>query len=105
MTEGCVCLIICKLLHINNIDELSDIVPDGDKEKQDMFLDLCKQVVMLSWPMIDKESIQEVFKGEATGDGQYQDDTIIYWDNDQILEETLPYHDDSDDDFGINVFV
>ncbi|XP_056021859.1 uncharacterized protein LOC130054866 [Ostrea edulis] len=28
VTEGCVCLIICKLLNIKNIDELSNLVPD-----------------------------------------------------------------------------
>jgi hypothetical protein len=65
-----------------------------------MFVDLCKQVVQLSWPQIDTQSIQEVVVGEAAGDAQYQDDTIIYWNNDEILEDTLPYQDDSDDDFG-----
>ncbi|XP_048736103.2 uncharacterized protein LOC125651518 [Ostrea edulis] len=99
VTEGCVCLIICKLLNIKNIDELSNLVPDDDKERQDMFVDLCKQVVQLSWPLIDTQSIQEVVVGEAAEDVQYHDDTIIYWDNNQILEDTLPYHEDSDNDF------
>jgi hypothetical protein len=93
-------MIICKLLHINNIDQLSNIVPDNDKEKEDMFVDLCKQVVQLSWPQIDLQSIQEAVVGEAADDAQYQDDTIIYWDNNEMLEDTLPYQDDSVDDFG-----
>lgn len=57
-------------------------------------------MIQLSWPLIDTQSIQEVVVGEAAEDVQYHDDTIIYWDNNQILEDTLPYHEDSDNDFG-----
>lgn len=35
---------------------------------------------------------------------QSADDTIIYWENDDILEETMPYY-YSDNDFGVYIII
>lgn len=110
VTEGSVCMIVCNILNIDNIDVNSDVIPEDGTERQEMFEDICKRVVQLVWPKIDMKSIQQAAEGDVVQDSdsdddpQYLDDTILYW-NDQTqdeLEETLPYYDDSDDEFGMN---
>lgn len=110
VTEGSVCMIVCNILNIDNIDVNSDVIPEDGTERQEMFEDICKRVVQLVWPKIDMKSIQQAAEGDVVQDSdsdddpQYLDDTILYW-NDQTqdeLEETLPYYEDSDDEFGMN---
>lgn len=110
VTEGSVCMIVCNILNIDNIDVNSDVIPEDGIERQEMFEDICKRVVQLVWPKIDMKSIQQAAEGDVVQDSdsdddpQYLDDTILYW-NDQTqdeLEETLPYYEDSDDEFGMN---
>lgn len=110
VTEGSVCMIVCNILNIDNIDVNSDVIPEDGTERQESFENICKSVVQLVWPKIDMKSIQQAAEGDVVQDSdsdddpQYLDDTILYW-NDQTqdeLEETLPYYDDSDDEFGMN---
>lgn len=110
VTEGSACMIVCNILNIDNIDVNSDVIPEDGTERQEMFEDICKRVVQLVWPKIDMKSIQHAAEGDVVQDSDsdddphYLDDTILYW-NDQTqdeLEETLPYYEDSDDEFGMN---
>lgn len=103
-------MIVCNILNIDNIDVNSDVIPEDGTERQEMFEDICKRVVQLVWPQIDMKSIQQAAEGDVVQDSdsdddpQYLDDTILYW-NDQKqdeLEGTLPYNEDSDDEFGMN---
>lgn len=109
VTEGSVCMIVCNILNIDNIDVNSDVIPEDGTERQEMFEDICKSVVQLVWPQIDIKSVQQAAEGDVVKDSdsdddpQYLDDTVLYW-NDQTqdeLEETLPNYEDSDDEFGM----
>ena len=44
VTEASICMVVCNILHIDNIDELSDSFPEDEDEKQKMFEDICRSV-------------------------------------------------------------
>lgn len=109
VTEGSVCMIVCNILNIDNIDVNSDVIPEDGTERQEMFEDICKSVVQLVWPQIDIKSVQQAAEGDVVKDSdsdddpQYLDDTVLYWiyQTQDELEETLPNYEDSDDEFGM----
>lgn len=110
-------MIVCQMLNIENIDDIAESIPDDSKQREELFINICEKVVTLSWPHVDMASIHLAaglpldehqntntappldFDSGDEGD-QSSDDTIIYWENDDILEETMPYY-DSDNDFGV----
>ena len=112
VTEASICMIVCNILHIDNIDELSDSLPEDEDEKQKMFEDICRSVVKLVKPQCDVASIQQAVAGDHENvqnldydddDSQSLDDTILYWnDGTNEFEDTLPYYEDSEDEFGMN---
>ena len=112
VTEASICLIVCNILHIDNIDELSDSLPEDEDGKQKMFEDICRSVVKLVKPQFDVASIQQAAAGDHENvqnldydddDSQSLDDTILYWnDGTNEFEDTLPYYEDSEDEFGMN---
>lgn len=122
VTEGSVCMIVCQMLNIENIDDIAESIPDDSKQREEeLFINICEKVVTLSWPRVDITSIHLAaglpvdehqntntappldFDSGDEGD-QSSDDTIIYWENDDILEETMPYY-DSDYDFGVFLII
>lgn len=121
VTEGSVCMIVCQMLNIENIDDIAESIPDDSKQREELFINICEKVVALSWPQVDMASIHLAaglpldehqntntappldFDSGDEGD-QSSDDTIIYWENDDILEETMPYY-DSDNDFGVFLII
>ena len=60
-----------------------------------------KKVVKPAWPQVDTQSIRQV--AVAAGDvhtdeeRHSSDDIILYWDNGQELEDTLPYYESKDE--------
>jgi hypothetical protein len=109
VTEASVCMIVCNIL---NIESISDVLPEDEAEKQEMFEDICKSVVRLVWPQIDLQSIQQAEgREQQSGEGDTdvdtdadpsQDDTSEYWNEDaQEFDDTLPYE-DSENEIGRN---
>lgn len=57
VTEGCVCMIVCQMLNIENIDDIAESIPDVLKQREELFRNICEKVVTLSWPQVDMASI------------------------------------------------
>jgi hypothetical protein len=114
-TEASVCLIVCDILHMDNIDDICQTIPSDTVAVQNLFVSICEQVFNLVWPHINRQSIQQAITGgdnqpgaenpldhestnSDTEDPRFGDDTILYWNDDSSLDETLPYYDESEDD-------
>lgn len=93
VTEASVCMIVCRILNINNIDDISDALPDDKIDRQTVFHELSEEVVRLACPQVDKESIRQA--------STVADETLVPTDDqeDNSLEDTLPYY-ESEDEFG-----
>lgn len=114
-------MIVCQMINIENIDYIAESIPDDSKQREELFRNICEKVVTLSWPQVDMASIHlaagllldqhqntnaapplDLDSGDEND--QSADDTIIYWENDDILEETMPYY-YSDNDFGVYIII
>ena len=95
-------MIACELLNIDDIDEIADSLPADEEDRYTFLASLSEKVVKLARPQVDTQSIRQVLVAagdEHTDDeGHSSDDTILYWDNGQELEDTLPYYES--DEFG-----
>lgn len=107
VTEASVCMIVCRILNINNIDDISDALPDDKMDRQTVVHELSEEVVRLAWPQVDKESIRQastvadetrVPTDDQEDDHNSLEDTVLYWDDGHELEDTLPYY-ESEDEF------
>lgn len=108
VTEASVCMIVCSILNINNIDDIWDALPDDKNDRQTVFHELSEEVVRLAWTQVDKESIRQastvanetrVPRDDQQDDHHFLEDTVLYWDEGHELEDTLPYY-ESKDEFG-----
>lgn len=108
VTEASVCMIVCRILKINNIDNISDALPDDKIDRQTVFHELSEEVVRLAWPQVDKESIRQastvadetlIPTDDQKDDHNSLEDTVLYWDDGHELEDTLLYY-ESEDEFG-----
>ena len=110
VTEASICLIVCDIINIENVDDMCDTIPADDSvATKEPFSEICTQITDLVWPHVDFKSIQQALSGDddqdATSDVEdprFQDDTLLYWDADtNSLDETMPYYESSEDnDFG-----
>lgn len=109
VTEAIVCLIVCNILDMDNIDDVCQTIPTDKEAVQNLFMNICEQVINLVWPHIDRQSIQQAITGDGnqleqesisdTEDAKFLDDTILYWNEDSYLDETLPYCEENEYDF------
>lgn len=37
VTEGCVCMIVCQIINIENIDDIAESIPDDSKQREELF--------------------------------------------------------------------
>lgn len=105
--QVCVWLFV-EFLNINNIDDISDALPDDKIYRQTVFHELSEEVVRLAWPQVDKVSIRQastvadetqVPTDDQDDDHNSLEDTVLYWDDGHEFEDTLPYY-ESEDEFG-----